>query len=889
MANPVSTPEPSPTGVAEPQLVPTAPSALAGNAAPDAIDDCAVTDAATPLKLSVLANDTAAGQALAIVGMTQPGSGRVALGEDGSLTFTPGEPGRHSIIYQVSDGRGGLDSAEVNLFVNPADGKLPTPALAGLGDQQLSQVAAACAVGTSLDLKTLQGAEIMVPAPAAGQRIEVAAQPGQVVQLQDPAFVNATYLVVDDGLLVVTQDGRMVFIDDFIQATQATPPAMLSVNGGAPIGGEMLLANVEPIGQPAGGPEALTVAGMPDAQLLNIQPAAGPDQPGSPPNDGGGASFGQFEPGSIGDGLNPLGPLGPTALNLDAPPDLEPEPGSDGAGGGEPPAPPPAANEPPTLLVNSDVTVNFGELTKTPEFQSGPPLPEVGEKQTLPANLINGVDERNLVVGPGGDAAIVFRDEVAAFQSTLGVYLISPDGRMIDPKIVFSQIEHADAVDGLPAVRPGGGPLQVGDQVLLSELYGEAIQPGTKFGLFLVADGHGQLGPVQDQPLRFETEAGAPATVNDASPPRLFAGDVQIEGDILHSIDRGTPGDPTTNALNPDGTGHVISGFAPNGLGLTIGFEDKTAANSTDHDFNDLAVDVVLAPDTISSIGFLSFKVALDARTADDSTQLNQAVIEVGGGFQPGDKLSIDTDLLTGTGISLTEDPGSGRLILSGLSSAANYQTLLRDVSFQYGEGNSGPRQLTFSVTDADGLSSPERTVDINPTLTTLVGGGGADILNGSDANDDVLVGRTGNDTLRGRDGNDILDGGLGRDILEGGLGNDLLFGGFGPDQINGGLGADRHIYFALGDRGDTIAGFNASEGDVLDFSDLLEVTGSNGTLDDFVKFDTTTVGPDSQVQVSVDIDGTDTNFGFVSYLTLVNPTGVATPDDAVTNPNLVA
>ena len=45
---------------------------------------------------------------------------------------------------------------------------------------------------------------------------------------------------------------------------------------------------------------------------------------------------------------------------------------------------------------------------------------------------------------------VTFRDEVAAFENVLGVYLIDPDGTIRDPEIVFARIEHADPIPGLP-------------------------------------------------------------------------------------------------------------------------------------------------------------------------------------------------------------------------------------------------------------------------------------------------------------------------------------------------------------------------------------------------------------------------------------------------------
>ncbi|MFP3343655.1 type I secretion C-terminal target domain-containing protein, partial [Halomonas sp. SIMBA_159] len=84
-------------------------------------------------------------------------------------------------------------------------------------------------------------------------------------------------------------------------------------------------------------------------------------------------------------------------------------------------------------------------------------------------------------------------------------------------------------------------------------------------------------------------------------------------------------------------------------------------------------------------------------------------------------------------------------------------------------------------------------------------------------------------DTTRIDGGDDYLDGGVGEDILIGGAGEDTLIGGAGNDILFGGEGEDT-FKWELNDQGstgqpatDTVMDFNASEGDVLDISELLQ------------------------------------------------------------------
>jgi Ca2+-binding RTX toxin-like protein len=86
----------------------------------------------------------------------------------------------------------------------------------------------------------------------------------------------------------------------------------------------------------------------------------------------------------------------------------------------------------------------------------------------------------------------------------------------------------------------------------------------------------------------------------------------------------------------------------------------------------------------------------------------------------------------------------------------------------------------------------------ISPSVTSVFGGGGADVLVGGERSDG-LVGAGGADVIRGGAGNDQLVGGhrlYGRvgsdDRLYGGAGSDRLAGNAGDDLLVGGPGRDR-------------------------------------------------------------------------------------------------
>lgn len=213
-------------------------------------------------------------------------------------------------------------------------------------------------------------------------------------------------------------------------------------------------------------------------------------------------------------------------------------------------------------------------------------------------------------------------------------------------------------------------------------------------------------------------------------------------------------------------------------------------------------------------------------------------------------------DTISNAANGLTHFDTATKQLTVTLSSGGHFVVDMDDGSYQY----QAPTVLSsaiiehfdYVISDKDGdQASATVSFDVEKANVTI-GTPGAD----------TLIGVAGPDVILGREGDDVLNGGGGKDVLLGGDGNDILVGGAGDDTMTGGLGADTFVW-ALADAGikghaanDIITDFDvaskASGGDVLDLRDLL--VGENhasgiGNLANFLHFEK--VGTDTVVHVS--------------------------------------
>ena len=154
--------------------------------------------------------------------------------------------------------------------------------------------------------------------------------------------------------------------------------------------------------------------------------------------------------------------------------------------------------------------------------------------------------------------------------------------------------------------------------------------------------------------------------------------------------------------------------------------------------------------------------------TLDGSTALNTIDFTQ-------DTLSVNLDLGQNAGQSQTIDSNGDVVVLNG-----NFQTLL-----------GGPNGDTIQAGKAD---------------TTIVGGGGADLLYAGTVGNDSISGGTGNNTIVGGGGNDIIYSGAGgTNSIQGGTGNATIRGGGGNDIIYAGTTGNASIQGGTGNQ--TISG----------------------------------------------------------------------------------
>jgi Ca2+-binding RTX toxin-like protein len=193
--------------------------------------------------------------------------------------------------------------------------------------------------------------------------------------------------------------------------------------------------------------------------------------------------------------------------------------------------------------------------------------------------------------------------------------------------------------------------------------------------------------------------------------------------------------------------------------------------NSPTLDLNDIAEEIDSTINLASSQQTILLNNSLKI-TDSESTNLTGATVTI---TNPQNGASEFLGATATGNITVSYNVATGKLTLSGTDTIANYEQVLKSVTYTNNavSPNPTPRQIEFVVND--GASFNNLSTAAFTTLTIDLN------LNGNSGND-TLVGGPGNDLLSGLAGNDSLDGKAGKDTLDGGLGNDTMIGDAGDD-----------------------------------------------------------------------------------------------------------
>ncbi|MEW6999647.1 VCBS domain-containing protein, partial [Colwelliaceae bacterium BS250] len=259
----------------------------------------------------------------------------------------------------------------------------------------------------------------------------------------------------------------------------------------------------------------------------------------------------------------------------------------------------------------------------------------------------------------------------------------------------------------------------------------------------------------------------------------------------------------TGTILSTDITVNIIGTVLTSGEGILSFYSTSGMDNMTFTNTGDASADGYQIDDLDFGVGAITshtYPIDIGAMVtdADGSETITSVVVS---GFPTGSIITVVDE----NGVEITIEPTNGlfTLPLELLATAADGTTFVDNIYLTTLDALVAGFVPTMDITTAEIGADPAV-----PDAHTILGG----------SNDN---------TFTGGDGNDYIDGGLGNDVLIGGLGDDALIGG---------LGADTFVWLE-GDSGtDHVKDFNFAEGDVLDLSDLLQLSiGDN--LDDYLDF----------------------------------------------------
>lgn len=219
----------------------------------------------------------------------------------------------------------------------------------------------------------------------------------------------------------------------------------------------------------------------------------------------------------------------------------------------------------------ADATFNFEGARPLGDFMAVPVasgtlvtfhlfLPELREAVALAPQHLKGITNPDFITGDGTRGFRVSLDPtaVAADTNALGVYEVTPDGRIVAARILFADVK-AD-----PDAR--------------ATITG--VEAGNRLGFFIVKTDADLQQLLPDATISFVDDTGKPAATSSGELLMLVNGGGGTKA--MHSF---------SGNFNEFGINHAVSGVVPGGEAMKIAFEDTNLPGS-DLDFQDVVFTV---------------------------------------------------------------------------------------------------------------------------------------------------------------------------------------------------------------------------------------------------------------------------------------------------------
>lgn len=191
-------------------------------------------------------------------------------------------------------------------------------------------------------------------------------------------------------------------------------------------------------------------------------------------------------------------------------------------------------------------------------------LPTLAEGRSVAPEAMNGVINQPFLTGDGAtDFSLELRSATSEYRNTLGTYKVAADGTIHDVQVLF---------DNTLNVAAAARTVDLGTPA-----------DGERVAFFLIQNGFKAYGALPHDLSFITPGTGGPADLDSGLTPLLFSATRGVLDDaaVFHSF----------STLNRDDATQVLSGVAPGGHALLIGFEDLPNATG-DKDFQDVVIAV---------------------------------------------------------------------------------------------------------------------------------------------------------------------------------------------------------------------------------------------------------------------------------------------------------